>query len=74
MSLADPPDEHDSSAQLPAVIPPGAVTAAADLDPAALVPALIAAAGDTAGWRYVEFICNPHTQRAYARACSQFFA
>jgi site-specific recombinase XerD len=31
-----------------------------------------------AGWRYVEFftanIRNPHTRRAYARACSQFFA
>ena len=33
--------------------------------------------GDQAGWRYVEFftgnIRNPHTRRAYARACSQFF-
>jgi hypothetical protein len=44
----------------------------------ALVPALIAAAGDAAGWRYVEFftanIRNPNTRRAYARACSRFFA
>jgi hypothetical protein len=43
-----------------------------------LVPGLIAAAGDAAGWRYVEFftanICNPNTRRAYARACSRFFA
>ena len=43
-----------------------------------LVPALIANAGDQAGWRYVEFftanIRNPHTRRAYARACSRFFA
>src|SRR5271163_2584065 len=43
-----------------------------------LVPALIAAAGDAAGWRYVEFftanIRNPNTRRAYARACSRFFA
>ena len=43
-----------------------------------LVPALIAAVGETAGWHYVEFftanIRNPHTRRAYARACSQFFA
>jgi site-specific recombinase XerD len=42
------------------------------------VPALIADLGDQAGWRYVEFftanIRNPHTRRAYARACSQFFA
>ena len=40
------------------------------------VPALIADAGDLAGWRYVEFftanIRNPNTRRAYARACSQF--
>jgi hypothetical protein len=37
-----------------------------------IVPALIAGAGDAAGWRYVEFftanIRNPHTRRAYARA------
>jgi integrase len=34
--------------------------------------------GDQAGWRYVEFftanINNDHTRRAYARACSRFFA
>jgi len=32
--------------------------------------------GDAAGWRYVEFftanIRNPHTRRAYARACARF--
>jgi site-specific recombinase XerD len=43
-----------------------------------VVPALIADAGETAGWNSVEFftanIRNPHTRRAYARACSQFFA
>jgi site-specific recombinase XerD len=43
-----------------------------------VVPALIADAGETAGSQYVEFftanIRNPHTRRAYARACSQFFA
>jgi hypothetical protein len=42
------------------------------------VPALIAGAGEQAGWRYVEFftanINNPHTRRAYARACARFFA
>jgi site-specific recombinase XerD len=42
------------------------------------VPTLIAAAGDAAGWRYVEFftanIRNPNTRRAYARACARFFA
>jgi len=48
--------------------------------PAAMsvVPALVAALGGTASWRYVEFftanIRNPNTRRAYARACSQFFA
>jgi len=40
------------------------------------VPALIAAAGDAAGWRYVEFFAanieNPHTRRAYVRACGRF--
>jgi len=61
---------------LPAVFHPGAVTVA----PAGgqLVPALIAGAGDAAGWRYVEFfaanIDNDNTRRAYARACRRFFA
>jgi Phage integrase, N-terminal SAM-like domain len=39
---------------------------------------LIADAGEQAGWRYVEFftanVNNPHTRRAYARACARFFA
>jgi site-specific recombinase XerD len=43
-----------------------------------IVPALIPNAGDAAGWRYVEFLTaninNPHTRRAYARACGRFFA
>ena len=42
------------------------------------MPALIADLGDAANWRYVEFftanINNDHTRRAYARACSRFFA
>jgi hypothetical protein len=50
-----------------------ALTADAELH---LVPALIADAGDAT--RYVEFftanIRNPHTRRAYARACDRFFA
>jgi hypothetical protein len=61
------------SDQLPAIVQPGALTAAADTY---IVPALIADAGDAAGWRYVEFftanIRNPHTRRAYARACGRF--
>jgi site-specific recombinase XerD len=65
------------TAQLPAVIPSGALTTKADTD-RPLVPALIANAGAAAGWRYVEFftanIRNPNTRRAYARACGRFFA
>jgi hypothetical protein len=42
------------------------------------VPALIADCGDQAAWRYIDFftanIRNLHTRRAYARACTQFFA
>ncbi len=63
------------SDQLPAIIPPGALTMPTDTY---IVPALIAAAGDAAGWRYIEFftanIHNDHTRRAYARACGRFFA
>ena len=43
-----------------------------------VVPTIVAALGDRAAWRYVEFfaanIRNPHTRRAYARAASGFFA
>jgi len=43
-----------------------------------VVPALVASLGEPAAWRYVEFftanIRNPNTRRAYARACSRFFA
>jgi hypothetical protein len=60
---------------LPAIIPPGALTTTDDTH---LVPALIADAGDQAAWRYLEFfaanIRNANTRRAYARACQQFFA
>jgi site-specific recombinase XerD len=61
--------------QLPATITSAEITS----DPRALnvVPALIADLGDEAAWRYVEFftanIRNPHTRRAYARACNRFF-
>jgi site-specific recombinase XerD len=61
--------------QLPAVLQPGALSSRSNTY---IVPALIADAGDAAGWRYVEFftanIRNPHTRRAYARACGRFFA
>ena len=61
--------------QLPAVVAPTALVTPAD---AYIVPALIAAVGDQAGWHYIEFftanINNDHTRRAYLRACSRFFA
>ena len=64
-----PPD------QLPVTLKPGQLATPIDTR---VVPALIAAAGEQAGWRYVEFftanIRNPHTRRAYARACGRFFA
>ena len=63
------------SDQLPAIVAPGTVDQSLD---SYVVPALIADLGDAAAWRYVEFftanIRNPHTRRAYARACSRFFA
>jgi site-specific recombinase XerD len=61
--------------QLPAVVQTGALATPADTY---IVPALIADAGAATGWRYVEFFSantrNPHTRRAYARACGRFFA
>ena len=78
---------HEVSQGRGADFRPADITAAGDdpagrdrLDQRALnvVPALIADLGDEAAWRYVEFftanIRNPHTRRAYARACSRFFA
>ena len=45
---------------------------------APVIPALIAAAGDQAARRFLEFfaatISNPHTRRAYGRACAEFLA
>jgi site-specific recombinase XerD len=65
-----------SDTELPATIQQADV--ASDVRTANVVPAIIADLGDQAGWRYVEFftanIRNPNTRRAYARACSQFFA
>src|SRR2546423_7489614 len=67
-----------SETQLPAVINQDQTEIArADTSGTLVVPALIADLGDDASWRYVEFftanIRNPHTRRAYARACSRFF-
>jgi site-specific recombinase XerD len=62
---------------LPAVIKPAAGILT-PLPGGALIPPLIADAGEQAAWRYVEFftanICNPNTRRAYARACGHFLA
>jgi site-specific recombinase XerD len=73
MTESDPRDPRPTD-RLPAIIPPGELTTVIDTH---LVPALIADAGDAAGWRYVEFftanIRNPHTRRAYARASRRFF-
>lgn len=69
---ADAPPNHPP----PAVFQAGAV--AATPTGGQVVPTLIIAAGDAAGWRYVEFfaanIDNDNTRRAYARACQRFFA
>jgi site-specific recombinase XerD len=62
--------------QLPAVAGAGPIAAGAATPPA--VPALIAAAGDRAALRFLEFfaasIRNPHTRRAYSRAVADFMA
>ena len=60
--------------ELQTVRPPATL---APLGDGHLIPALIAQEGDAASWRFIEFftanIRNPHTRRAYARACSRFF-
>jgi site-specific recombinase XerD len=67
-----------SETQLPATITQAEIIPTDDVRTTLVVPALIADLGDAAGWRYVEFftanIRNPHTRRAYARACARFFA
>ena len=63
--------------QLPAIIKPAESGVLTPLPGGSVIPALVAAAGDQAAWRYIDFftanIRNPNTRRAYARACSQFF-
>jgi site-specific recombinase XerD len=62
--------------QLPAVVRGHAITVSLPTAPA--VPALIAAAGDRAALRFLEFfaaaIRNLHTRRAYSRAVADFMA
>jgi site-specific recombinase XerD len=62
------------TAQLPALVPRSEIIGAHRPH----VPALIAAAGDRASLRFLEFfaatIRNPHTRRAYSRAVTDFLA
>ena len=71
--MGEPEEPKD---QLPSTIQQAEVVA--DQRALNVVPALIADLGEEAAWRYVEFftanIRNPHTRRAYARACARFFA
>ena len=69
-------DDVSITARLPAQVGRGTITTSSHA--LCVVPALITEAGEQAGWRYAEFfsanIRNPHTRRAYARACGRFFA
>lgn len=79
MTPSTPPinQADEPTDQLPALRPPPHAGTLTPLPAAALIPALIAAAGDPASWRYIDFftanIRNPNTRRAYARACATFF-
>jgi hypothetical protein len=59
----------------PVIKPPDKLT---PLPGGALIPHVITDAGAQAAWRYVDFftanIRNTNTRRAYARACTRFFA
>lgn len=63
---------------LPVILPPSRSGGLIPLPNTQLLPSLVAAAGDQASWRYIDFftanIRNPNTRRAYARACTTFFA
>ena len=69
-------DDVSITARLPAQVGRGTITASSHA--LCVVPALITEAGEQASCRYAEFfsanIRNPHTRRAYARACGRFFA
>jgi site-specific recombinase XerD len=72
------PSDHapTDTDNLPAIIPSPSAGGLTPLPAAHLIPPLIAAAGDDASWRYVDFftsnIRNPNTRRAYVRACGTF--
>ncbi|WP_158933283.1 hypothetical protein [Acidisphaera sp. S103] len=72
-------DESDPSKpdQLPALVSPtAAISFTTVLPEGALIPSMVAEAGESAAWRYVDFftsnIRNPNTRRAYSRACQTF--
>ena len=77
MTAPDRPESAPTEPDhLPAVLPPSA----SHLETAALhamIPTLIADAGDQAAWRYVDFftanIRNPNTRKAYYRSACEFF-
>jgi len=73
--MRDAPTTPPESASLPAPLSkPDLIKGGT----AHVMPVLIADMGEQASWRYIDFftanIRNPNTRRAYARACSQFFA
>jgi site-specific recombinase XerD len=64
---------------LPTILPPTAAEIfTRSVAGVALIPSMVADAGESAAWRYVDFftsnIRNPNTRRAYSRACQTFFA
>ena len=67
--------ESDNSSKALVTTGSGAVTASADVS--RVVPAIVAAAGDKAARRYLEFFAvtieNPNTRQAYFHACRRFF-
>jgi site-specific recombinase XerD len=58
------------------VLLPGAGSIVPYTDASHVVPVIVARAGNTAAWRYIDFftanIRNQNTRRAYARACGSF--
>jgi site-specific recombinase XerD len=77
MAPASDTSDNEPTDQLPAVLPPVAPPSEVAAFHA-MIPTLIADAGDQASWRYIDFftsnIRNPNTRRAYARACGSFLA
>jgi hypothetical protein len=75
-----PPDQPTTvpTDQHPAIITPASSALAAEANATNLVPPPFAAACDQSALRYIDFftanIRNPNKRRAYARACSRFFA